>query len=115
MAFKRERKSAVMMSVRFLLISAIVATPFALSMVSVYSNFMQSHGMESEMIISAPLAGEMHLIIHSFLVGFIISVIMYGEVIGLKFALPLAAVSFGIYYIISTFGGTLIMGGAFNG
>lgn len=115
MALKRERKSAVMMSVMFLLISAIVATPFAMGMVSVYSNFMQSYGMESEMIISAPLAGEMYPIIHSFLVGFIISVIMYGEVkTGLKFSLPLAAVSFGIYYIISTFGGTLIMG-AFNG
>lgn len=115
MALKRERKSAVMMSVMFLLISAIVATPFAMGMVSVYSNFMQSYGMESEMIISAPLVGEMYLIIHSFLVGFIISVIMYGEVkTGLKFSLPLVAASFGIFYIISTFGGTLFMG-VFNG
>ena len=112
MALKRERKSAVMMSVMFLLISAVVATPFAIGMVSVYSGFMQSYGMESEIILTAPIAGEIYLIIHSVLVAFIISIIMYGEVKkGIKFSLPLAAASFGIFYFISTFGGTVIMGG----
>ena len=112
LALKRERKSAVMMSVMFLLISAIVATPFAIGMVSVYSSFMQSYGMESELILTAPIAGEIYLIIHSVLVSFIISIIMYGEIRkGIKFSLPLAAASFGIFYFISTFGGTLLMGG----
>ena len=112
MALKRERKSAVMMSVMFLLISTVVATPFAIGMVSVYSGFMQSYGMESEIIITAPIAGEIYLIIHSVLVAFIISIIMYGEVKkGIKFSLPLAAASFGIFYMISTFGGNLLMGG----
>ncbi len=112
LALKRERKSAVMMSVMFLLISAIVATPFAIGMVSVYSNFMQSYGMESELILTAPIAGEIYLIIHSVLVGFIISIIMYGEIKkGIKFSLPLAAASFGIFYFISTFGANLLMGG----
>ena len=112
LALKRERKSAVMMSVMFLLISAIVATPFAIGMVSVYSSFMQSYGMESELILAAPIAGEIYLIIHSVLVGFIISIIMYGEVKkGIKFSLPLAAISFGIFYFISTFGSSLLMGG----
>ncbi|MBR6992633.1 MAG: type II secretion system F family protein [Methanobrevibacter sp.] len=112
MALKRERKSAVMMSVMFLLISAVVATPFAIGMVSVYSGFMQSYGMESEIILTAPIAGEIYLIIHSVLVAFIISIIMYGEFKkGIKFSLPLAASSFGIFYMISTFGGNLLMGG----
>ncbi len=112
MALKRERKSAVMMSVMFLLISAIIATPFAMGMVGVYSNFMQSYGMESDIILSAPLVGEMYLIIHSVLVGFIISIIMYGKVKkGIKFAMPLVAASFGIFYMISTFGSTFLMGG----
>lgn len=112
MALKRERKSAVMMSVMFLLISAVIATPFAIGMVSVYSGFMQSYGMESEIILTAPIAGELYLVIHSILVAFIISIIMYGEVKkGIKFSLPLATVSFGIFYFISTFGGSLIMGG----
>ena len=112
LALKRERKSAVMMSVMFLLISAIVATPFAIGMVSVYSSFMQSYGMESELILTAPIAGEIYLMIHSVLVGFIISIIMYGEIKkGIKFSLPLAAASWGIFYFISTFGGSLLMGG----
>ena len=76
MALKRERKSAVMMSVMFLLISAVIATPFAIGMVSVYSSFMQGYGMESEIILTAPIAGELYLIIHSVLVAFIISIIM---------------------------------------
>ena len=112
MAIKRERKSAVMMAVMFLLISAVIATPFSIGMVSVYSSFMQSYGIESEIIMTAPIAGEMYLVIHSILVAFIISIIMYGDVKkGIKFSLPLAASSFGIFYFISTFGGSLLMGG----
>ncbi len=112
LALKRERKSAVMMSVMFLLISAVIATPFAIGMVSVYSGFMQDYGMESEIILTAPVAGELYLVIHSILVAFIISIIMYGDVKkGIKFSLPLAISSFGIFYFISTFGGNLLMGG----
>ena len=112
MALKRERKSAVMMSVMFLLISAVIATPFSIGMVSVYSGFMQSYGMESEIILTAPVAGELYMIIHSVLVAFIISIIMYGDVKkGIKFSLPLAVSAFGIFYFISNFGGTLLMGG----
>ncbi len=112
LALKRERKSTVMMSVMFLLISAVIATPFAVGMVGVYSGFMQNYGMESEIILTAPIAGEIYLIIHSVLVGFIISIIMYGDVKkGFKFSLPLATASFGIFYFISTFGGSLLMGG----
>ncbi len=112
LALKRERKSTVTMSVMFLLISAIVATPFAIGMVGVYSQFMQNYGMESEIILTAPVAGEIYLIIHSLLVGFIISLIMYGEFKkGIKFSLPLSAASFGIFYLITTFGGNLFMGG----
>ena len=111
-ALKRERKSAVMMSIMFLLISAVIATPFAIGMVSVYAGFMQNYGMASDIIFTAPVAGELYLIIHSVLVAFIISIIMYGELKkGIKFSLPLAAASFGIFYVISTFGGSLLMGG----
>ncbi len=112
MALKRERRSSVMMSVMFLLISAVIATPFSIGMVSVYAGFMQSYGMESEIILTAPVVGELYLIIHSILVAFIISIIMYGDVKkGVKFSLPLAVSSFGIFYFISTFGGSLLMGG----
>jgi flagellar protein FlaJ len=114
-ALKRERKSAVMMSVMFLLISAIIATPFAIGMVSVYSGFMHGYGMESEIILAAPIAGELYLVIHSVLVAFIISIIMYGELKkGIKFSLPLAIASFSIFYFISNFGGGLLMGGFYG-
>lgn len=80
MALKRERRSSVMMSVMFLLISAVIATPFAIGMVSVYAGFMKGYGMTSDIIFTAPVAGEMYMIIHSILVAFIISIIMYGDV-----------------------------------
>ena len=74
--------------------------------------FIHNSGMESEIILTAPVAGEIYLIIHSLLVGFIISLIMYGEFKkGIKFSLPLSAASFGIFYLITTFGGNLFMGG----
>ena len=112
LALKRERKSTVMMSVMFLLISAIVATPFAIGMVGVYSGFMQNYGMDSEIVLTAPVAGEIYLIIHSILVAFIISLIMYGEFKkGIKFSLPLLSASFGIFYMVTTFGGNMFMGG----
>lgn len=111
MALKRERKSSVMMSVMFLLISAVIATPFSIGMVSVYAGFMKEYGMTSDIIFTAPVAGELYMIIHSLLVAFIISIIMYGDVKkGIKFSLPLAVASFGIFYFISTFGGSLLMG-----
>ena len=112
MALKRERRSSVMMSVMFLIISAIIATPFSMGMVSVYATFMKSYGMESQIILTAPAVGELYLIIHSILVAFIISIIMDGEIKkGIKYSLPLAVTSFGIFYFISTFGGSLLMGG----
>lgn len=112
MALKRERRSSVMMSVMFLLISAVIATPFSIGMVSVYAEFMRNFGMDSQIILTAPIVGEIYLIIHSVLVGFIISIIMYGEIKkGIKYSLPLAAASFGIFYFISTFGESLLMGG----
>ena len=112
LALKRERKSSVMMSVMFLLISAVIATPFAIGMVGVYSQFMQSYGMDSEIILTAPVAGEIYMIIHSVLVAFIISIVMDGDLKkGVKFSLPLATAAFGIFYFISTFGGSLLMGG----
>ncbi|MBR6024207.1 MAG: type II secretion system F family protein [Methanobrevibacter sp.] len=112
LAIKRERKSSVMMAVMFLIISAVVATPFALGMVSVYAQFMESFGQVSDLVMVAPLAGQIYLIIHSLLIGLIISVIMYGSFKkGIKFSIPIVVVSYGIFYIISNFGVSLIAGG----
>lgn len=112
LALKRERKSSVMMAVMFLIISAVIASPFALGMVSVYGGFMESFGKTTEIVKIAPLAGELYLIIHSFLVGLIISVILYGNFKkGVKFSIPLVLASFIIFYLMSTLGGQFLLGG----
>lgn len=111
LALKRERKSSVMMAVMFLIISAVIASPFALGMVSVYSQFMQSFGKQTQLISVAPFAGQIYLVIHSVLVGLIVSIIMYGNVKkGIKFSIPLALLSYGIFYLISNFAGAMFLG-----
>ena len=110
LALKRERKSSVMMAVMFLIISAVIASPFALGMVSVYSQFMQSFGKQTQLILVAPFAGQIYLVIHSILVGLIISIIMYGDVKkGIKFSIPLVFVSYGVFYLISNFAGAMFL------
>ncbi|MBR0271598.1 MAG: type II secretion system F family protein [Methanobrevibacter sp.] len=110
LAIKRERKSSVMMAVMFLIISAVIATPFALGMVSVYGGFMESFGQVTDIVAIAPIAGQMYLVIHSFLIGFIISIIMYGEVKkGIKFSIPLVVASVVIFYSVSNFGTSMLM------
>ncbi len=112
LAIKHERKSSVMMAVMFLIISAVIASPFALGMVSVYGNFIQDFSHNSELVVIAPLAGQVYLVLHSFLVGIIIAIIMYGNFKkGIKFSVPLVIVSYCIYYLISTLGSTLFIGG----
>lgn len=109
LALKRERKSSVMMSIMFLIISAVIASPFSLGMVSIYGSFMENFGQTSQIISIAPIAGGGYLIIHSILVSMIISVIMYGNFkSGIKFAVPLVSLSYGIFYLISNFGGSIL-------
>ncbi|MDR2623556.1 MAG: type II secretion system F family protein [Methanobrevibacter sp.] len=102
---KRERKSTVMMSVIFLIISAVIATPFTLGMIGVYSSFLASLGREVELVKTAIFAAEAYIIIHSTLVGFIIGLILYGDFKkGIKYSIPLVILSYAIFYLISTFG-----------
>lgn len=109
LALKRERKSSVMMTVMFLLISAVLASPFSLGMISVYANFMEGFGKHSEVISVGPLAGGIYLVIHSFLVGIIISIILYGNAKkGIKFSIPLVMVSYAIFYLISNLAGDFL-------
>ena len=87
---KRERKSSVMMSVMFLVLASVVAAPFALGMVGVYSSFMMNLGRASTTCQVAPLAAEIYLIIHLRK--------------GVKFSIPITLVAFLIFYGINTFG-----------
>jgi len=110
LALKRERKSNVMMSVMFLIISAIIAAPFALGMIMIYSSFIESIGKHNPLIDAAALSASGYIIIHSIIAGLLIGIILYGSAKkGVKFALVLVPVAYGIFYIIKTFG-TLIIG-----
>ena len=102
---KRERKSSVMMSIMFLVLASVIAAPFALGMVGVYSSFMVELDRSSAICQVAPLAAEIYLIIHSILAGFLIALIMYGDARkGVKFSIPITVSAFCIFYLISNFG-----------
>lgn len=109
LALKRERKANVMMSVMFLIIAAIIAAPFALGMITVYSGFIESLGKPNPLLESAVLAATGYIVIHSIIAGLLIGIIMHGSAKkGVKFAIPLAILAYGIFYIISQFGMSLV-------
>ena len=102
---KRERKSSVMMSIMFLVLASVIAAPFALGMVGVYSSFMIELGKSSAICQIAPIAAEVYLIIHSILAGFLIALIMYGDIRkGVKFSIPICFSAFSIFYLVNVFG-----------
>ena len=85
--------------------ASVVAAPFALGMVGVYSSFMIELDRSSAICQVAPLAAEIYLIIHSILAGFLIALIMYGDARkGVKFSIPITVSAFCIFYLISNFG-----------
>ena len=102
---KRERKSSVMMSIMFLVLASVVAAPFALGMVGVYSSFMIELNRSSAICQLAPTVALIYLIIHSILAGFLIALIMYGDIKkGVKFSIPITALAFFLFYLINVFG-----------
>ncbi len=109
LALKRERKANVMMSIMFLVVAAIIAAPFALGMIMVYSAFIESLGKTNPILGTAKIAAAGYIIIHSIIAGLLIGIIMYGSARkGIKYAIPLAVLAFGIFYVIEKFGFVII-------
>lgn len=105
LVLKRERKASVMMSVMFLIIASSFAAPFALGMVGVYSSFMIELGKGGAICEVAPLAAEIYLILHSILAGFLMALIMYGDIRkGLRYSIPITVAAFSVFYLINNFG-----------
>lgn len=105
LVLKRERKASVMMSVMFLIIASTFAAPFALGMVGVYSSFMIELGKGGAICEVAPLAAEIYLILHSILAGFLMALIMYGDLRkGLRYSIPITVAAFSVFYLINNFG-----------
>jgi len=114
LALKRERRANVMMSIMFLLIAAVIAAPFALGMIMTYSSFIESLGKTNPLLGSAYIAGGGYIIIHSIIAGLLMGIILYGSTKkGVKFALVLTPLAFGIFYVVKTFGPALLGAGGF--
>ncbi len=104
LALKRERRANVMMSVMFLIISAIIAAPFALGMIMVYSGFIESLGKANPLLAASVTAASGYIIIHSVIAGLLMGIILYGSARkGVKFSLILAPVAYIIFLAIRTF------------
>jgi len=109
LALKRERKANVMMSIMFLVVAAIIGAPFALGMIMVYSAFIGSLGKTNPILGTAKIAAGGYIIIHSIIAGLLIGIIMYGSARkGIKYAIPLAVLAFGIFYVMEKFGFAII-------
>lgn len=105
LALKRERRANVMMSVMFLIIAAIIAAPFALGMIMIYSGFIGSLGKTNPLLDAASISATGYLIIHSIIAGLLIGIVLYGSARkGVKFSIALVPIAFGIFYVIKTFG-----------
>ncbi len=73
---KRNKKTSVMMSVMFLLVSAIIATPFSFATIQIYTIFLESVGKTNSLIDVIPIASNGYIIIHSLLVSILIAIVM---------------------------------------
>lgn len=105
LALQRERKANVMMSVMFLVIAAIVAAPFALGMIMIYSGFIGTLGKPNPLAGAAYMSASGYIIIHSIIAGLLIGIVLYGSARkGVKYSLLLVVAAYGIFYVISTFG-----------
>lgn len=109
---KRERRASIMMSVMFLLISSIIAIPFSFSMISLYAEFIQHAGRINPLIGIMPIVSIGYIIIHSILISFLLSIVMYSNYKkALQFSLIILPTSLGVYYISGIFFKTVLLGG----
>jgi len=105
LALQRERRANVMMSVMFLLIAAVIAAPFALGMIMTYSSFIESLGKSNPLLGAAETGATGYIIIHSIIAGLLMGIVLYGSARkGVKFALALVPVAYGIFFVVRTFG-----------
>jgi len=111
LALQRERRANVMMSVMFLLIAAVIAAPFALGMAMSYSAFIESLGKPNPLLGAASIGAAGYIIIHSVIAGILMGIVLYGSAKkGVKFALVLVPVSYGLFYVVITFAPHLLLG-----
>ena len=96
---KKERKASVMMSVMFLLISSIIATPFALGMIRLYSEYIALIGRINPLETVIPIASMGYVLIQSVLVSLLIGIVLYSNIKkGIVYILLIVPFSLMIYF-----------------
>lgn len=96
---KKERRASVMMSVMFLIISSVIATPFALGMIKLYTNFLEQAGRTNPLTQVIPVTSMGYVIIQSVLICVLIGIIMYSDIKkGIKYMFIIPPASICVYY-----------------
>ncbi|MBM4241400.1 MAG: type II secretion system protein F [Euryarchaeota archaeon] len=109
LALKRERKANVMMSVMFLVVAAIIAAPFALGMIMVYTSFIETLGKSNPLLGASVIAASGYIVIHSLIASILIGIVMYGSARkGIKFAFLLVPAAYGIFIVVRIFAMSLM-------
>lgn len=106
---KRNKKTSVMMSVMFLLVSAIIATPFSFATIQIYTIFLESVGKTNSLIDVIPIASNGYIIIHSLLVSILIAIVMesnYKKCI--KWIVIILPSSMAVFYVSKMLIGTIL-------
>jgi len=97
---QKESRANIIMSIMFLLIAAIIATPFAFGTINIYTIFLSNVGRTNSLIDYIPTASLGYIIIHSIMVSFLIGDLLYSNsrksVLLMFIVIPS---SLGVYYI----------------
>ena len=89
-----------MMSVMLIIISSTIATPFALGMIGLYSEFIEKIGKNNPLINTIPLASFGYITIQSILVSFLLGVVLYSNYKkGVKYLIILLPSSLIVYFV----------------
>lgn len=97
---KKNRRASVMMSVMFLLVSSVIATPFSFGTIQIYAEFLESVGRTNSLLDVIPVASLGYILIHSLLVSLLIAIVMesnYKKAI--KWVIIIIPSSLGVFYI----------------
>lgn len=100
---KKERKASVTMSVMFLIISSVIATPFSFAMIRLYSDFLSTFGRSNPLTSIIPITSIGYMLIHAVLVSILIAIVMYSDYKkSIRYMMIILPSSIIVYYISQT-------------
>lgn len=97
---QKESRANIITSIMFLLIAAIIATPFAFGTINIYTIFLSQVGKTNQLIDYIPIASLGYIIIHSILVSFLIGDLLYSNTKkSIMILFIIIPSSLGVYYL----------------